>query len=116
MVIFTQKADENVAGLVTAVDEVPKKTETRGTVVVGVSGVKPADFEKLQNTHKLTTPLTIAEDEDGPGKYHLNKAAAVTVLIYRHGGAIAKSFAFKDTKSAADKAKDIADAAGAALK
>lgn len=105
-----------MAGLVKAIDAIQSKNADLGTVVVGVSGVKPADFEKLQTTHKLTTPLTIAEDEDGPEDYKLNKAAAVTVLVYKQGGAIAKSFAFKDTKSAAGKAKEVADAASAALK
>ena len=116
VVIFTQKADDNLAGLVKAIDEVQTKNADLGTVVVGVSGVKPADFEKLQTTHKLTTPLTIAEDKDGPGRYKLNKEAVVTVIVYREGGMIEKSFAFKDTKSAAEKAKEIADAANEALK
>ena len=87
-----------------------------GTMVVGVSGVAAADFEKLQTTHKLTTPLMIAEDKDGPEKYKLNKEAAVTVLVYQKTGAITKSFAFKDTRSAAEKSKDIATAAAEAVK
>jgi hypothetical protein len=64
----------------------------------------------------LTTPLTVAEDKDGPERYKLNKEAAVTVIVYKEGGMIAKSFAFKDTKSAAEKAKEIAAAAADALK
>ena len=68
VMIFTQKADENLATLVKAVDEVQKKNKDLGTVVVGVSGVADADFEKLQETHKLTTPLTIAVDKDGPAE------------------------------------------------
>lgn len=116
MVIFTRKADDNLAGLVKAVDAVQSKNATLGSFVVGVGGVKPADFEKLQGTHKLTTPLTIADDEEGPSRYKLNKQAAVTVIVYRLGGAIARSFAFEDTKSAAEKAKDVAEAAGEALK
>ena len=116
VLIFTQKADENLASLVKAVDEVQKNNEKLGTVVVGVSGVKPADFEKLQNTHKLTTPLTIAEDEDGPGRYKLNKEAAVTVVIYTKGGTVHKNFAFKDTKGALDSAKEISSATAEALK
>ena len=116
VVIFTQKADDNLAGLVKAVDEVQKNNEKLGTFVVGVSGVEEADFEKLQSTHKLTTPLTVAEDKDGPEAYKLNKEAAVTVLVYKKGGTISKSFAFKDTRSAAEKAKDIASAAADALK
>lgn len=116
VLIFSQKADDNLASLVKAVDEVQTKNADLGTVVVGVSGVKEADFEKLQATHKLTTPLTVAEDEDGPSKYKLNKEAAVTVLVYKQGGGIYKSFAFKDTKGAAAKAKEIATAAAEALK
>ena len=116
VLIFTQKADDNLAGLVKAVDEVQTKNADLGTVVVGVSGVKPADFEKLQTTHKLTTPLTIAEDEHGPAKYKLNKEAAVTVLVYKKGGTVYKNFAFKDTKSANEKAKEIAAAAAEVLK
>jgi hypothetical protein len=116
VIIFTQKADENLAGLVKAVDEVQKKNEKLGTVVVGVSGVEPADFEKLQGTHKFTTPLTIAEAKDGPKKYELNKEAAVTVVVYKKGGTVHQNFAFKDTKSALDKAKDIATATTEALK
>jgi len=116
VLIFTQKADEDLAKLVKAVDEVQKNNAKLGTVVVGVSGVAAADFEKLQGTHKLTTPLVVAEDKDGPSKYNLNKDAAVTVLVYKKGGAITKSFAFKDTKSAAEKAKDISTAAQDALK
>ena len=116
VLIFTQKADENLAKLVKAVDEVQKNNAKLGTVVVGVSGVAAADFEKLQTTHKLTTPLTVAEDKDGPETYKLNKDAAVTVLVYKKGGAVTKNFAFKDTKAAAEKAKDIAAAAEEAVK
>ena len=116
VLIFSQKADENLASLVKAVDEVQKNNSKLGTVVVGVTGVEPADFEKLQSTHKLTTPLTIAVQKDGPPRYQLNKEAAVTVLVYKAGGKIFKNFAFADTKSASDKAKDIAAAAEDALK
>jgi hypothetical protein len=116
VVIFTQKADDNLASLVKAVDAVQKNNEKLGTFVVGVSGVEEADLEKLQNTHKLTTPLTVAKDKDGPSKYTLNKEAAVTVVVYKKGGAVHKNFAFKDSKSAAEKAKDIATAAEEALK
>ena len=116
VLVFTQKSDDNLATLVKAVDGVQKNNEKLGTVVVGVSGVAASDFEKLQSTHKLTTALTIAEEKDGPSKYKLNKDAAVTVLVYKKGGAISKSFAFKDTKSAAEKAKDIAAAAEEAVK
>ena len=116
VLIFTQKADEDLASVVKAVDEVQKNNAKLGTVVVGVGGVEAADFEKLQTTHKLTTPLTVAEDKDGPAKYKLNKDAAVTVLVYKKGGAVSKNFAFKDTKGAAEKAKDIADAAEEAVK
>jgi hypothetical protein len=116
VLIFTQKADEDLAKLVKAVDEVQKTNAKLGTVVVGVSGVASADLEKLQSTHKLTTPLTVAEDKDGPERYKLNKDAAVTVLVYKKGGAISKSFAFKDTKSAAEKAKEISTAAADAVK
>ena len=115
VLIFTQKADDNLVKVVKSVDEVQKGNSKLGTVVVGVSGVQPADFEKLQSTHKLTTPLTVAEDKDGPSKYNLNKDAAITVLVYKKGGAIAKTFAFKDTKEAAAKATDIAAAAKTAL-
>lgn len=116
VLVFTQKADEDLAKVVKAVDEVQKSNAKLGTVVVGVSGVEAADFEKLQTTHKLTTPLTVAEDKDGPSKYNLNKDAVVTVLVYKAGGTVSKTFAFKDTKSAAEKAKDIASAAEEAVK
>ena len=116
VLVFTQKADEELAKVVKAVDEVQKNNAKLGTVVVGVSGVQAADFEKLQSTHKLTTPLTVAEDKDGPSKYNLNKDAAVTVLVYKKGGDVSKTFAFKDTKSAAEKAKEIASAAEEAVK
>jgi hypothetical protein len=116
VMIFTQKADENLANLVKAVDEVQKADSKLGSFVVGVSGVTAADFEKLQTEHKLTTPLTIAEDKDGPARYKLNKDAAVTVLVYKKSGAIAKNFAFKDTKSAASHASEVASAAKDALK
>lgn len=116
VLIFTQKADENLAKIVKSVDEVQKGNDKLGTVVVGVGGVADADLEKLQTTHKLTTPLTVAVDKDGPKAYKLNKDAAVTVLVYRKGGDITKSFAFKDTKEAAAKATDIAAAAKDVLK
>jgi hypothetical protein len=115
VVIFTQKADDNLAGLVKAVDEVQKNNEKLGTFVVGISGVEEADFEKLQTTHKLTTPLTVSVAKDGPSRYNLNKEAAVTVVVYK-GNKVVKNFAFKDTKSAAEKAKAIAETAGDALK
>jgi peroxiredoxin len=116
VLIFSQKADDNLASLVKSIDEVQKSNSKLGTVVVGVSGVEGADLEKLQETHKLTTPLTVAVDKDGPKAYKLNPEAAVTVLVYKKGGAISKNFAFKDSKAAADKAKEIADAAQDALK
>jgi len=116
VLIFTQKADDNLVTVVKAVDEVQKNNKDLGTVVVGVSGVVDADFAKLQETHKLTTPLTVAVDKDGPEKYKLNKEAVMTVLVYKKGGVISKNFAFKDTKSAADKAKEIATAAAEAVK
>ena len=116
VLIFTQKADDNLVSLVKAVDGVQKNNDKLGTVVVGVSGVAAADFEKIQTAHKLTTPLTVAEDKDGPSKYNLNKDAAVTVLVYKKGGEIAKSFAFKTTKEAADHAAAVAEAATAAVK
>ena len=116
VLIFTQKADENLVKIVKAVDEVQKGNDKLGTVVVGVGGVEGADLEKLQTTHKLTTPLTIAEDKDGPEAYKLNKDAAVTVVVYQKGGAVTKNFAFKTTKEAAAAAKDIAAAATEAVK
>jgi hypothetical protein len=116
VLIFTQKADENLASLVKSVDAVQKTNKDLGTVVVGVGGVSDADFEKLQETHKLTTPLTIAVDKDGPPAYELNKEAAVTVLVYKKGGKVAKNFAFADTKAAAEKAKDIVETAQDVLK
>ena len=116
MLIFTQKADEELVKVVKAVDEVQKSNAKLGTVVVGVSGVAASDFERLQKDHKLTTPLTIAVDKDGPRKYSLNKEAAVTVLVYKRGGQVVKNFAFKDTKSAAEKAADIAKAAEGTVK
>ena len=116
VLIFSQKADENIAKLVKAVDGVQKNNAKLGTVLVGVGGVAEADLEKLQSTHKLTTALSIATDKDGPSNYKLNKEAAVTVLVYAKGGAIAKNFAFKDTAAAAAKATEIAAAAADILK
>jgi hypothetical protein len=116
VMIFTQKADDNLVSVVKAVDEVQKADSKLGTVVVGISGVTASDFEKIQTTHKLTTPLTIAEDKDGPAKYNLNKDSAITVLVYKKGNALSKSFTFKDTKVAAEKAGEIATAAKDALK
>lgn len=116
MVIFTNKADENLASVVKAVDEVQKSNAKLGTVVVGVSGVEGADLEKLQETHKLTTPLTVSVAKDGPPRWSLDKESGVTVLVYKRGGKVTKSFAFKDTKGASEKAKDIAEAAADAVK
>lgn len=116
VLIFTQKADDNLVTVVKAVDAVQKNNDKLGTVVVGVGGVEAADFEKIQTTHKLTTPLTVAEDKDGPAKYNLNKDAAVTVVVYKKGGAVAKNFAFKTTKEAAEMSKEIAAAATEAAK
>jgi hypothetical protein len=116
VMIFTHKADDNLVKLVQAVDEVQKADSKLGAVVVGVGGVTPADFEKIQSTNKLTTPLTVAEDKDGPSKYNLNKDAAITVLVYKKGNVITKSFDFKDTKTAAEKASEVAAAAKDALK
>ena len=65
VLIFTRKADENLATLVKSVDAVQKKNKDLGTVVVGVGGVTDADFEKLQETHKLTTP---ADDRRRQGR------------------------------------------------
>ena len=114
--IFTQKTDENFAKLVKSVDDVQKANDKLGTVVIGVSGVEASDMEKLQTEHKLTTPLCVAVDKDGPKRYSLNKEAAVTVLVYKKGGKVTKKFAFKDTKSAAAEANEIVAAAKDALK
>jgi len=116
VMIFTSKADEDLAKLVKAIDEVQKNNKDLGTCVVGVSGVKGADLEKLQETHKLTTPLTVAEDKDGPGKWALNKDAAVNVVVYKKGGKVEKTFAFKSTADAAKAAADVATAAQGAVK
>jgi hypothetical protein len=116
VLIFSQKADDNVAKLVKSVDAVQKNNAKLGTVLVGVSGVTAADLEKMQSTHKLTTALTVASDKDGPPKYNLNKEAAVTVLVYAKGGTIHKNFAFKDTAAAAAKAEEIAAAAQEVVK
>jgi hypothetical protein len=115
VMIFTQKADDNFVSLVKAVDEVQKADSKLGTFAVGISGVTSSDFEKIQTTHKLTTPLTIAEDKDGPSKYNLSKESAITVLVYKKGNKLEKSFTFKSTKEAADKAADVASAAKSAL-
>ena len=115
VLIFSQKADDNVAKVVKAVDGIQKNNEKLGTVLVGIGGVEAADLEKLQATHKLTTALTVAEDKEGPPAYKLNKDAAVTVLVYAKGGAISRNFAFPDTASAAAKATEIADAAKGVL-
>jgi hypothetical protein len=115
VLIFTQKADENLVKVVKSVDEVQKSNDKLGTVVVGVGGVEGADLEKLQTEHKLTTALTVASDKDGPKAYKLNKDAAVTVLVYKKGGTITKNYAFKDTKEAAAKAAEIAAEAKKAL-
>jgi hypothetical protein len=104
--------------VVKALDEVQKSNAKLGTVVVGVSGVEAADLEKLQDTHKLTTPLTIAKDKDGPKAWAINKEAAVTVVVYSgKGGAKVPPaiFGFSDTKAAAAKADEIAKAAKKAL-
>jgi len=114
--VFSQKADENIATVIKSVDGVQKNNDKLGTVLVGVSGVEAADLEKLQDTYKLTTPLTIAVNKDGPKNWKLNKDAAVTVIVYKRGGAVHGNFAFADTKSAAEKAKDIAASAEEALK
>jgi len=116
VLVFTQKADDNIATMVKAIDAVQKNNAKLGTVVVGVGGVQAADLEKLQSTHKLTTPLTIAVDADGPKNYKLNKEAAVTVLVYGKGGAISRNFAFATTKEAAEQASAIATAAEAQVK
>jgi len=116
VLIFSRKADENVARLVKAVDQVQKNNAKLGTVLVGVGGVQASDLEKLQSTHKLTTPLTVAVDLEGPTAYKLNKDAAVTVLVYSKGGNIARNFAFANTMEAAQKAADIAAAAQDVLK
>ncbi len=116
VVVFTQKVDDNVATVVKAIDQVQKSNKDLGTFLVGISGVEASDLEKLQSTHKLTTPLTVGIDKDGPAKYELNKAAVVTVLVYAKGGAVHKSFGFTDTKSAAAKSAEIAAAASEVLK
>lgn len=116
VLIFSNKADANLASLVKAIDAVQKNNEKLGTVVVGISGVADADLTKLQEEHKLTTPLTIAVDKDGPKAYKINAEAAITVLVYKAGGTITKNLGFKDTKAAAEKAKEIAKAAEDALK
>jgi len=116
VLIFSRKADENIAKVVKAVDQVQKNNAKLGTVLVGVGGVAASDLEKLQSTHKLTTPLTVAVDAEGPKAYQLNKDAAVTVLVYAKGGNIHRNFAFADTNAAAAKAAEIATATEEALK
>ena len=63
----------------------------------------------------LRSPITV--DKDGPKGWKLNKEAAVTVTIYRiKGQAVHQNFAFRDTKAAAEKAKDVAASIEEALK
>ena len=102
---LTQESSVEVTG------KIRREPRAPGGYEIGVSGVQDADLKKLQDTYKLTTPLTVAEDKDGPSAYKLNKEAAVTVLVYKKGGEITKKFAFKDTKEAAAKAKAVASAA-----
>jgi len=116
VLVFTQKADEELAKLVKSVDEVQKNNAKLGTVLVGVGGVEASDLEKLQSTHKLTTALTVAVDAEGPQAYKLNKDAAVTVLVYAKGGSIHRNFAFASTQDAAARASEIAAAAKEVLK
>ena len=113
--IFTNKADKNLASLVKAVDGVQKNNKSLGTVVVGISGVQKADLEKLQEKHRLTTPLTIAVSKNGPRAYKINPKAAVTVILYGRGGVKTQTFGFTDTASAAAKSKQIAAAAAKAV-
>jgi len=46
VLIFTQKADDNLVTVVKAVDAVQKNNEKLGTVVIGVSGVQAADLKR----------------------------------------------------------------------
>ena len=117
VLIFTQKADENLAKSVKAVDEVQKNNAKLGTVVVGVGGVEAADLEKLQTTHKLTTPLTVADGQGRPAAVQAEQGRRRHRARLQEGRRrSAKNFAFKDTKVAAEKAKEIAAAAEDALK
>jgi hypothetical protein len=116
VLVFSQKVDDNLANLIKAVDQISKNDPKLATAMIGVSGVQEADLQKLQDTHKLTMPLTIAVQKDGPPAYKLSPEAAVTVVVYKRGGPVHKNFAFKDTKAAAEKAKDIVAAAEEVLK
>jgi hypothetical protein len=114
--IFTRNVDDHVAKVVKAVDQVQKKHDKLGTLLVGISEVKAADLEKLQQTHELTTPLTISVDKEGPKAYQLGKEAAMTIVIYKRWGIIHRIFGFAETTAAGAKASDIAAAAEQALK
>jgi hypothetical protein len=105
--------DDNLAKVVKAVDEVQKSNAKLGTVVVGVGGVE-ADFEAPDH-HKLTTPLCVAEDKDGP-EVQAEQGSGRHRPRLQAGRRDHKNFAFKDTKSAAEKAGEIAAAAKAVLK
>ena len=103
MLIFSNKADADLASLVKAVDEVAKSNPKLGSVAVGISGVSEDELKKFAQEQKVTaTPLTVAEDKDGPPNYKLSKDAAVTVVIYNTPSKpTVANYAFKSTKDAA---------------
>ena len=118
VLIFSRTADEHLASLVKALDELNKDDNNNGgggklgVLVTGVGGVKEEDLQALSEKSELKSATSVSVDADGPANYKLNKDAAVTVVIYQsREKPTTANFAFKSTEEAAKAAEKVAEAA-----
>ncbi|MDG1893298.1 MAG: hypothetical protein P8J37_00155 [Fuerstiella sp.] len=86
--IFARKLDDNVTKLIKELDAVVgKNRDSRMAAFVVLLTddqiAAQAKLKKAANTHGIKhTPLTVFENSDGPGKYHIARDADITVMMW----------------------------------
>ncbi len=90
--VFARELNDDLAALVKSLDEAVERHERErlGAFVVLLADTNhKLDVEKelreFAARHKLTTPLTIFENVEGPKEYRLAADARVTVLWWKNG-------------------------------
>lgn len=110
--IFTRKLDDNVSNLVKEVDGLVAKNSDKQmkAFVVVLSNDPDAEEKKLtevaQKAGIKNVPLTVFENEAGPGNYKIAKDAEVTVMMWNKGEVKANQ-AFAKDKFNKDSVKGV---------
>lgn len=105
VMVFTRKADANLAALVKELDgTLPKHEDKKLSAFVNLIGDKDADALKKtakefgEKTKSEHVAIVVPDDsENGPAGYKISPEAEVTVIIYRDG-TVAANHAFEAGK------------------